>query len=375
MGPGMPAMLRMRCTRPFTACSLLTARGMDYTRDPQLLVDGFARRMSYLRISLTDRCNYRCAYCMPADEQLCSHVLHEDLLSPVEISELVGALIPVGVRRVRLTGGEPTVRRDLLEIVKRLSALGLEEVTLSTNGERLTELAGPLRAAGLSRLNISVDTLSPERFRRLTRHGELSRVLSGIEAAREAGFHPIKLNTVALGGFNDDEFGALCRYAFARGLIPRFIELMPIGEGVACHLGTYLPASAIRARLAVELGPLCTLPADEAPVPGTGPARYFGALIQGAPRRIGIIAAISEPFCDSCDRVRLSAAGQLHTCLGHDSGLDLAAAMRRAPDDRPSRAAAIVETVRSALKAKHRGHAFTPSGCGRPRRQMIAIGG
>jgi cyclic pyranopterin phosphate synthase len=312
---------------------------------------------------------------MPSEDSLRSHICSEDLLGEDELVAIVSALIPVGLKRVRLTGGEPTVRRELVRIVERLAGLGLEEVTLSTNGERLVELAEPLRKAGLSRLNISLDSLRHHRFAQLTRHGSLDRVLAGIGAAQAAGFRHIKLNTVALAGFNADELSDICRFAFARDMTPRFIELMPIGEGVACSVGGFLSAAAIRIKLAAELGPLCALDPTLAALPGTGPARYVGVQDGDTLRRIGIIAAVSEPFCDSCDRVRLSASGQLHTCLGYDAAVDLAKALRAAPADCGERSDAVVSAVRRALQDKRVGHSFTAIGCGRPRRLMVAIGG
>lgn len=312
---------------------------------------------------------------MPTDASLRSALCSEALLDEEELAAIVSALIPIGLQRVRLTGGEPTVRRELVRIVERLSGIGLQEVTLSTNGERLVELAEPLRRAGLSRLNISLDTLNPRRFAQLTRYGNLDRVLAGIDAAQAAGFAHIKLNTVALSGFNDDELGAICRFAFARDLTPRFIELMPIGEGVACAVGGFLSAAAIRAKLSAELGPLQALDSTLTALPGTGPARYVGVQYGESLRCIGVIAAISEPFCDDCNRVRLSAAGQLQSCLGSDAAIDLAQALRTAPNDTVSRANAVVAVVRKALLYKQQGHSFSPVGCGRPRRLMVAIGG
>ena len=205
------------------------------------LVDPQRRAIDYLRISVTDRCNYRCSYCIPEDGV--EPVARAELLSFDELIAIARAFVALGVRRLRLTGGEPTVRRDLPTLARRLRAIqGVEELALSTNGHLLSELAGPLRAAGVDRLNVSLDSLDAEKFRRITGRGDLARVLAGIEAARAAGYASIKLNTVAVKGFNDGELGALCAYAWERGLVPRFIEQMPMASGQ-----TYLPGALLTA--------------------------------------------------------------------------------------------------------------------------------
>ncbi len=342
------------------------------------LADGLARRISYLRISLTDRCNYRCTYCMP--DSGVDTLPRGDILSFEEIEAIVTALTQVGVRRVRLTGGEPTVRKDLLELVQRLGRLGLEDLSLSTNGERLVELARPLRQAGLTRLNVSLDTLDAERFHRVTRRGNLAAVLAGLDAARAAGFAHTKLNTVAMRGFNDDELAALCRYAFARDFIPRFIELMPMADGALFYPGTFLPAAAIRATLRRELGELIELEPTAGPTPpGVGPARYAGVQLDGKVHRVGLISAVTEPFCDTCNRIRLSATGQLHACLAYDDAIDLRTLLRAARPPSglldPEATAHLIAAARAGLQQKRLGHEFTPSGCGGPKKHMVSIGG
>ena len=350
------------------------------------LADGLARRISYLRISLTDRCNYRCTYCMP--EAGVDTLPRADILSFEEIEAIVAALAEVGVRRVRLTGGEPTVRKDLLELVQRLGRLGLEDLSLSTNGERLGELARPLRQAGLTRLNVSLDTLSAEKFQQVTRRGNLAAVLAGLDAARAAGFTHTKLNTVAMRGFNDDELGALCRYAFARDFIPRFIELMPMADGALFYPGTFLPAAEIRASLRRELGELVDLDTAAAlPLPGVGPARYAGVQFHGKVHRVGLISAVTEPFCATCNRIRLSATGQLHACLAYDDAIDLRSLLRPpaglSDDFGPSEKvestgspqARLIAAARTGLRQKRPAHEFTPSGCGGPKKHMVSIGG
>lgn len=328
-----------------------------------VLADGFDRRVSYLRISLTDRCNYRCLYCMP--EAGVDLVPKTDVLTFEEIERLVRALLPLGVRRVRLTGGEPTVRKDLVDLVSRLGALGLDDLAMTTNGERLAPLAAALRRAGLLRLNVSVDSLDPARFRALTRRGHLAAVLDGIAAARAAGFRGTKVNTVVMGGVNDDELPRLCAWAWEQGLTPRFIEFMPMSEGALFRPGTFVPAAQIRARLEAAFGPL--VPDDGAGLPGVGPARYA---CTASGERVGLISAVTEPFCDTCNRVRLTATGMLHTCLATDDDTDLRTPLRAGAGDDAIRAAVI-----RAISAKRQGHTFTTCGAGGPRKHMVAIGG
>jgi cyclic pyranopterin phosphate synthase len=344
-----------------------------------VLSDAFARQVSYVRISLTDRCNYRCLYCMP--EEGVDLVPKSDVLRFEEIERLVRILMGFGVRRVRLTGGEPTVRKDLVELVARLGALGLEDLALTTNGERLAELAAPLRAAGLTRLNVSVDTLSPERFAAITRRGHLDRVLAGIEAARAAGFGGTKINAVVMGGVNDDELPSLCSWAWERDITPRFIESMPMSDGALFVPGHFVSAAVMRAQLTAAFGPL--EPDEGHGVPGVGPARYLRvAAGRNQGRRAGIISAVTEPFCATCNRIRLSATGQLHTCLAVDEEEPApgVSASARANDLRtPLRSGAtddeLARKVLAAVSAKKDGHHFTTCGGGGPRKHMVAIGG
>jgi cyclic pyranopterin phosphate synthase len=334
------------------------------------LADGFARKISYLRISLTDRCNYRCTYCMP--ESGVELVPREDVLSFEELERLVRVFVRLGVRRVRLTGGEPTVRKDVLEITRRLAAVdGLDEVVMTTNGHRLEELAAPLAAAGLKQINVSVDTLDADKFRAITRRGDLSRVLAGIDAARAAGL-PVKLNVVALKGFNDGELGALCDYAWARDATPRFIEWMPMSDGALYAPGQLLTAAEIRAAVERHVG--APLVSDHPDGSHTGPARYWRAAGRG---KLGIISAMSEHFCDTCNRVRLSATGQLHACLAYDDATDLRSMLRHAPGTVTDLDVEqwIEDAIRAAVGSKRHGHTFTTSGAGAPRKAMVSIGG
>jgi len=333
-------------------------------RPPGRLVDPQRRTIDYLRVSVTDRCNYRCTYCMPEDGV--DHLQRADILSFEEICALVACFTRLGVSRVRLTGGEPTVRRDLVQLVRMLRAIpGLRDIALSTNGHLLPELAAPLREAGVDRLNISIDTLDPARFASITRRGELERVLAGVEAARAAGFTRIKINTVAVKGFNDGEVGALCDYAWSRGMVPRFIEQMPMAGGQLYVPGALLSAAEIRGLVERAHPGRRLVPDGEAR--GAGPARYWR--LEGSDDVVGIISAMTEHFCDTCNRVRLSAAGALHTCLAYDDAVDLRAALRSGGPD------AVVATIRQAVQGKRDGHVFQLVGIGGPRKAMIQIGG
>jgi cyclic pyranopterin phosphate synthase len=330
------------------------------------LEDRFARRVTYLRVSLTDRCNYRCTYCMP--EEGVTLRPREEVLSFEEIERLVGIFATLGVRRVRLTGGEPTVRKDVEVLVARLARVpGIDQVVMTTNGHRLIELAEPLARAGLAQLNVSVDSLDADRFHAITRRGDLPRVLAGIEAARAAGIAPIKLNVVALRGFNDDELGAICVHAWERGLTPRFIEWMPMSSGELYAPGSMLPAAEIRARVEAHLGePLVPDVAPGGASASLGPSRYW----RSSRGVLGIISAMSEHFCDTCNRVRLSAVGELHTCLAHDDAVDLRTILRGGGVDGD-----VERAVRDALGVKRVGHEFTRDGGGGPRKSMVSIGG
>jgi cyclic pyranopterin phosphate synthase len=336
------------------------------------LVDPQARVVEYLRISVTDRCNYACTYCVP--DGGVEHKDRADMLSYEEIASLVRVFVGLGVRRVRLTGGEPTARRELPVLVRMLREIdvdgaALTDIALTTNGHLLPELAAPLRAAGVDRLNVSVDSLDPERFRRITRRGDLDRVLAGIDAARAAGFASIKVNTVALAGFNDDELGAICLWAWAHDVVPRFIEEMPMAEGRTYLPGALLSAAAIRT-LVGAVDPSAAIVADDGgSARGAGPARYF-RLGTGAPaRRFGIISAMTDHFCASCNRLRLSATGALHPCLAYDDAVDLRAPLHAGGPR------AVAETIRGALAGKREGHQFHLIGLGGPRKAMIQIGG
>ena len=336
------------------------------------LVDRQARAVRYLRLSLTDRCNYRCTYCMP--EEGIEHRPRSELLSLDEIVRLCGAFARWGVQRVRLTGGEPTVRRGLVPLVASLAALRTStgaplEVVMTTNGERLVDMAEPLARAGLASLTVSLDSLDAERFRRITRRGEFARVEAGLCAARAAGLAPIKINVVAVRGFNDDELGRLARFAWDLDCTPRFIELMPMAGGSLFVPGELMAAAEVRACIAADLGS-ALVPDDGIGVRGAGPASYYR--VDAGPyagHRLGTIGAMTENFCDSCNRLRVSADGRLHACLAHDDAGDLRAALRAGS------ASTLEDAVRAVLGAKRAGHEFQTDGGGGPRKAMISIGG
>lgn len=331
----------------------------------QPLVDPQARRVSYLRVSLTDRCNYRCTYCLPENIEF---LPRDEVLTFEEIARLARIFAGVGVKRIRLTGGEPTVRKDLTDVVAMLRDVpGIESVVMTTNGQRLPELAEPLVAAGLREVNVSLDTLDDGKFLALTRRGDLRAVLRGIDAAVAAGLK-VKLNVVALKGFNDTEVAGLCRYGWAAGATPRFIEHMPMSEGMLYSPGRELSAQEIRATLERELGePLS--PARDPGMDNRGPARYWR--VGGDPaREVGIISAMTEHFCDSCNRVRLTAIGDLHACLGYDDATRLRPLLRGGATDED-----ILDAIRAAVGLKRDGHEFQRTGGGAPRKHMISIGG
>ncbi len=343
----------------------LQVPAMPATAPADPLVDGFARRIRYLRVSVTDRCNYRCSYCMPEDlgDRL-GFAARTAVLTFEEIERLVTVFAQLGVRKIRLTGGEPTVRKGIVDLVRRIAAVpGIEQVVMTTNGHLLDELAAPLAAAGLAAVNVSIDTLDADRFRVLTGRGDLDRVRAGVEAAVAAGLR-VKTNAVALRGVNDGELLALCDYAWSRGIVPRFIEHMPMSEGQLYTTEAELSSAQIRAALEAAVGPLV---ASERPGADPGPARYWRT---GGGREVGIISAMTDHFCDDCNRLRLTATGALHACLGHDDAVSLRDVLRGGGSDD-----AVVGAIAAAVTGKRAGHAFERSGAGAPSKHMISIGG
>ncbi|HEY5944351.1 MAG TPA: GTP 3',8-cyclase MoaA [Kofleriaceae bacterium] len=328
------------------------------------LLDGFARRIRYLRVSVTDRCNYRCTYCMPETlEDRMQFQPRAALLTFEELEQIVAVFARLGVRKIRLTGGEPTVRHGIVDLVRRISAVpGIEQVVMTSNGHLLGDLAVPLRDAGLSAINVSLDTLDADRFRTITSRGDLSRVLAGIDAAIAAGLR-VKTNAVALRGINEGELVALCEDAWRRGAVPRFIEHMPMSDGALYEAAQGISAAAIRRTLEAAHGPL--VPTDQRS-PDAGPARYW-AVASDPAKQLGIISAMTEHFCDDCNRLRLTATGELHACLGHDDAVSLRDVMRGGAGE-PD----LVRAIAGAVQGKRAGHIFDAKA---PAKHMIGIGG
>lgn len=298
--------------------------------EPVATRDQFGRAMTYLRISLTDRCNFRCVYCMPAVGM--KFQPREELLSDDELLRVVGLCAELGFTKLRLTGGEPTIRPHITELVRAMKSFsGIEEISMTTNGLLLGRLANDLRDAGLDRVNISIDTLDPARFKLMTRGGRLDLVWQGIEAAEAAGLTPIKLNTVVVAGQNDYEVGEMAALTLDRPWQVRFLEIMPL-EGVGqVHDENLTTSEQTRARLEERFGPLTPVDADAA-----DPARLW--CIPGSRGTIGFISPVSEPFCASCNRVRLTADGKLRLCLLRNDEADLRDLMRSGASDETLRA-------------------------------------
>jgi cyclic pyranopterin phosphate synthase len=288
-------------------------------------LDNFNRPISYLRVSVTDRCNLRCIYCMPPEGVPWRP--HEDILRYEEIVTVVRASAELGISKVRVTGGEPLVRLGIADLVRMLARIpGVDDLAMTTNGVLLSRYAPALAEAGLQRVNVSLDTLRPERFQHITRLGRLDDVLAGIEAARQAGLEPIKINTVVVRGMNDDEVVDLARKTMKAGWNVRFIELMPVGNGVLADgecRDRVVTATEIRQKIEAALG---ALEAAKVSV-GNGPSRYYR--LPGAKGTLGFITPISEHFCYRCNRLRLTADGQLRPCLLSDQEIDLRTPLRR----------------------------------------------
>ncbi len=291
---------------------------------PGVMYDTFGRRLHYLRVSLTDACNLRCVYCMPEDIVFRppSTLLQDD-----EIVTLVKVAASLGVDKVRLTGGEPTVRRGVVDLVRAIKAIpGIQRIAMTTNGIRLAEMAAPLAEAGLDQVNVSIDSLKPERFHRITRRGNLDDVWRGIEAARAAGIDPIKFNCVVTRGFNDDEVADLARLTLVHPWEIRFIELMPLGTIAGFQQDQVVPVRETRARIEAELGPLTLEPGHN----GHDPAKHYR--LAGSCGRLGFISSVTEPFCSGCNRLRLTADGKLRLCLLRDDEADLMTPLRAGAD-------------------------------------------
>ncbi len=313
--------------------------------------DTLGRKITYLRLSVTDLCDLRCIYCMP--EHGVPKRAHSEICSLEELCDMAAAAVSLGVRKVRITGGEPLVRRGVVSLCQMLRALpGLEELCLTTNGVRLPELAAPLREAGVDRLNISLDTLRPERYRSITRIGELSSVLRGLDAAEAAGFSHTKLNCVLMGGVNDDEIEDFVRLTQERPISVRFIELMPMGACVGWDKARFLSAGAVLDRVP-ELEPAGT----------DGVSRLYR--IPGAAGTVGLIEPMSHAFCAECSRIRITADGKLKPCLHADMEIAL----------RGLHGEALLDAIRQGIARKPERHALTRDGQSHAGRCMSEIGG
>src|SRR5215468_10781244 len=321
--PGTPYSAAV-CRAASSARPVMThvAQNLAFDRKAALpaLVDPFGRAITYLRVSVTDRCDFRCVYCM---SEHMTFLPKADLLSLEELDRLCSAFIAKGVTKLRLTGGEPLVRRGIMTLVSSLSrhleSGVLKELTLTTNGSQLEKYASELKAHGINRINISLDTLDPEKFRTITRWGDLGKVLAGIDAAQTAGLQ-IKINTVALKGVNEREIASLLEWAHGRGMDLTVIEVMPLGDVDESRLDQYLPLSIVRARLAEQY----TL--EDIDYYTGGPARYVRVKETGG--RLGFITPLTHNFCESCNRVRINCTGTLFMCLGQEDAADLRKVLR-----------------------------------------------
>ena len=310
------------------------------------MIDPFGRSITYLRVSVTDRCDFRCVYCMAEDM---TFLPKAEILSLEELDRLCSAFVAEGVRKLRLTGGEPLVRRNVMSLVRSLSrhldSGALDELTLTTNGSQLSRYAGELAAAGVRRVNVSIDTLDPAKFAEITRWGRLGQVMEGLAAAKAAGLS-VKINAVALKGVNEDEFDRLIEWCGGEGFDLTLIEVMPMGDiGGENRLDQYLPLSLVRARLARRW----TL--EDIDYRSGGPARYVQVAETG--RKLGFITPLTHNFCESCNRVRLTCTGTLYMCLGQEDAADLRAPLRAGADE-----AGLAEAIRAAIARKPKGHDF-----------------
>jgi cyclic pyranopterin phosphate synthase len=343
--------------------------------DSDLLVDSHDRRVTYARLSVTDRCNFQCLYCMP--EGGLDHAPRDEQLTFDEWEAVARILAEHGVRKIRLTGGEPLVRANLPELVDRLTDIdALEHVAMTTNAFLLERHVDALEEAGLTSINISLDTLDGELFEKMTQTGSLDRVLRGIEAARSANFDPVKLNTVVVRGFNDDELSPLVRFAADNDLPIRFIEFMPIGQetiwGNDSDQSRCLPAAQIRQQLRQDWE---LTPDDD--TYGAGPATYWrahGADLPNAGHPVGIIGAVTECFCSQCNRLRITATGGIRACLADDREISVRAPLRTHADA-DDRRGAVIDRLRRALAGKKESHDFERQGDGVTDTAMTAVGG
>jgi cyclic pyranopterin phosphate synthase len=312
---------------------------------PRALIDPFARAITYLRVSVTDRCDFRCVYCM---SEHMTFLPKAELLTLEELDRLCSAFVAKGVTKLRLTGGEPLVRRGIMTLVgslsRHLKSGALKELTLTTNGSQLEKYAAELKDLGVERINVSIDTLDPDKFRAVTRWGDLGKVLAGVEAAQKAGLK-VKINAVALKGVNEDELADMTAWAHGRGMDLTLIEVMPLGETGESRLDQYLPLSLARARLAERY----TL--EDIDYRTGGPARYVRVKETGG--RLGFITPLTHNFCESCNRVRITCTGTLYMCLGQNDAADLRSPLRASESD-----AQLYAAIDEAIGRKPKGHDF-----------------
>jgi cyclic pyranopterin phosphate synthase len=327
----------------------------------QPMTDPFGRRITYLRVSVTDRCDFRCVYCMA---ETMTFLPRAELLTLEELDRLGSAFIAKGVRKLRLTGGEPLVRRNIMWLIRALSrhlGAGLDELTLTTNASQLARHAGELAACGVKRVNVSLDTLDAAKFRAITRRGDLAQVMHGIDAAERAGLN-IKINTVALRDVNEDEIEDMIRWAHGRGFGLTLIETMPMGEIGPDRVEQYLPLSLLRARLEQHFT------FDDSPYRSGGPARYVEVRETGG--KLGFITPMTHNFCESCNRVRVTCTGTLYMCLGQEDAADLRSPLRASRDDVLLHAA-----IDQAIARKPKGHDFVIGRGERPLMRSMSVTG
>jgi len=328
------------------------------------LEDSFKRQINYLRLSVTDHCNYKCFYCRVPDDSAGS--LSQEFLTPEEIKRISGIFAELGVRKIRLTGGEPLIRKDITKIVKLLGKLPqLDNLSLSTNAHLLDKFAKELKNNGLDRVNISLDTLQNKRFTEITKGGDLSKVLAGIEAAIKADLQPIKINMVVMRGMNDDEIENMLDYAISKNIQLRFIETMPVGSAGAGSVDNFFPADEILKRTQKHCNSaLIEINSKH----DAGPARIYK--VQGTAVKIGVISAMSQHFCDTCNRVRLTARGRLILCLGQENSVSLRDALRSEMTDLE-----IKNLITEAVNKKPERHEFTTSITKVINSKMVSLGG
>ncbi len=326
------------------------------------ILDNYHRIINYLRVSVTDRCNMRCIYCMP--EQGVRFIPHDEILTYEEMLHLIRLCVLQGIRKVRLTGGEPLVRKNIISLIEKLYQVkGLEEITLTTNGVLLKEFARPLRECGISRINVSMDTLRPERFQKITRRDYFDRVWQGIEEAARVGFNPVKINVVAMKGQNDDEILDFARLTLKNPFHVRFIEMMPVGKENIWEAETFISTEEIL-NIIQKIGDI--EPVDSQPL--DGPALRYK--LKGAQGEIGLIGALSQHFCETCNRLRLTADGQLRGCLFSEQETDIKGPLRKGKND-----AYLKELIQTTIRNKPKNHGlntYNPRKCMRP---MNRIGG